>query len=103
MQPPAATLPGGRVAKNPIARPVACLDAVVIADQIRFAVAPPPFAVNALRPIGFGDAMARAAPDKKPRWMVGQFSDELKRTSDGWRFARRTFTILGTHTSAESS
>ena len=32
--------------------------------------------------------------------VVGQFNDELQRTPDGWRFARRTFTILGTHTSA---
>jgi SnoaL-like domain len=31
--------------------------------------------------------------------VVGQFVDELQRTPDGWRFARRTFTILGTHTS----
>jgi ketosteroid isomerase-like protein len=35
--------------------------------------------------------------------VVGQFSDELRRTSDGWKFARRTFTILGTHTSADSA
>jgi hypothetical protein len=28
--------------------------------------------------------------------VVGQFNDELHRTSDGWRFAHRTFTILGT-------
>jgi SnoaL-like domain len=31
--------------------------------------------------------------------VVGQFVDGLQRTPDGWRFARRTFTILGTHTS----
>jgi ketosteroid isomerase-like protein len=31
--------------------------------------------------------------------VVGQFVDELQRTPDGWRFARRTFTILGTNTS----
>ena len=35
--------------------------------------------------------------------VVGQYNDELKRTSDGWRFAHRTFTILGTHLSAETS
>ena len=35
--------------------------------------------------------------------VVGQFNDELKRTSDGWKFARRTFTILGSHMSAEAS
>jgi ketosteroid isomerase-like protein len=29
--------------------------------------------------------------------VVGQFVDELGRTSDGWRFASRTFTVLGTH------
>ena len=28
--------------------------------------------------------------------VVGQFHDELRRTADGWRFAHRTFTILGT-------
>ena len=28
--------------------------------------------------------------------VVGQFTDELQRTPDGWRFAHRTFTILGT-------
>ena len=33
--------------------------------------------------------------------VVGQYNDELKRTSDGWKFAHRTFTILGTHISAE--
>ena len=27
--------------------------------------------------------------------VVGQFTDELQRTPDGWRFAHRTFTILG--------
>jgi len=32
--------------------------------------------------------------------VVGQFVDELHRTPDGWRFARRTFTILGRHVSA---
>jgi hypothetical protein len=32
--------------------------------------------------------------------VVGQFHDELRRTDDGWRFAHRTFTILGTHQSA---
>jgi hypothetical protein len=31
--------------------------------------------------------------------VVGQFVDGLQRTPDGWRFARRTFTIIGTHTS----
>lgn len=35
--------------------------------------------------------------------VVGQFVDELHRTADGWRFARRTFTILGTHLSAAAS
>jgi SnoaL-like domain len=35
--------------------------------------------------------------------VVGRYHDDLERTSDGWRFARRTFTILGTHMSAESS
>lgn len=35
--------------------------------------------------------------------VVGQFIDELHRTADGWRFARRTFTILGTHVSAAVS
>jgi len=33
--------------------------------------------------------------------VVGQFNDELERTPDGWKFAHRTFTILGTHVSAE--
>lgn len=27
--------------------------------------------------------------------VVGQFNDVLRRTPDGWRFAHRTFTILG--------
>jgi ketosteroid isomerase-like protein len=31
--------------------------------------------------------------------VVGQFNDQLRRTPDGWRFAHRTFTILGTHIS----
>jgi len=35
--------------------------------------------------------------------VVGQYLDELERTPDGWKFARRTFTILGTHLSAEMS
>ena len=35
--------------------------------------------------------------------VVGQYVDELKRTPDGWKFARRTFTIIGTHRSAEMS
>ena len=30
--------------------------------------------------------------------VVGQFNDELRRTPDGWKFAHRTFTILGTQT-----
>ncbi len=34
--------------------------------------------------------------------VVGQFNDELQRTADGWRFAHRTFTIFGTHLSAET-
>ena len=34
--------------------------------------------------------------------VVGQFNDELRRTPGGWRFAHRTFTILGTHMSAET-
>ena len=29
--------------------------------------------------------------------VVGQFVDELARTAEGWRFARRTFTVFGTH------
>ena len=29
--------------------------------------------------------------------VVGQFSDQLRRTPDGWRFAHRTFTVIGTH------
>jgi SnoaL-like domain len=32
--------------------------------------------------------------------VVGHYDDDLERTSDGWKFARRTFTILGTHMSA---
>jgi hypothetical protein len=35
--------------------------------------------------------------------VVGQYVDELARTTDGWKFARRTFTIIGTHLSAEIS
>ena len=31
--------------------------------------------------------------------VVGQFSDELQRTPDGWKFAHRTYTVLGTHIS----
>ena len=31
--------------------------------------------------------------------VVGQFNDELRRTPDGWKFAHRTFTVLGTHVS----
>jgi len=34
--------------------------------------------------------------------VVGRFNDELHRTATGWRFAHRTFTILGTHLSAET-
>jgi len=34
--------------------------------------------------------------------VVGQFNDELRRTSTGWKFAHRTFTIFGTHLSAET-
>ncbi len=39
--------------------------------------------------------------------VVGQFNDELRRTPEGWRFAHRTFTILGTsvlgtHAAAET-
>ena len=34
--------------------------------------------------------------------VVGQFKDELRRTPGGWRFAHRTFTIFGTHMSAET-
>ncbi len=33
--------------------------------------------------------------------VVGQFNDELQRSADGWKFAHRTFTIFGTHMSAE--
>lgn len=29
--------------------------------------------------------------------VVGQFNDRLERTPEGWRFAQRTFTILGTN------
>ena len=35
--------------------------------------------------------------------VVGQYIDELERTPDGWKFAHRTFTIIGTHMSAEIS
>ena len=35
--------------------------------------------------------------------VVGQYVDRLERTPDGWKFARRTFTVLGTHLSAEMS
>ena len=35
--------------------------------------------------------------------VVGQFNDELRRTPDGWRFAHRTFSIFGTHMSAEAT
>jgi hypothetical protein len=35
--------------------------------------------------------------------VVGQYVDELERTPEGWRFARKTFTILGTHLSAAIS
>ena len=34
--------------------------------------------------------------------VVGQFNDELRRTPTGWRFSHRTFTIFGTHLSAET-
>jgi ketosteroid isomerase-like protein len=35
--------------------------------------------------------------------VVGQFNDELQRTPTGWKFAHRTFTIFGTHMSAETT
>jgi ketosteroid isomerase-like protein len=34
--------------------------------------------------------------------VVGQFDDELERTTDGWRFAHRTFTVLGTQVTREN-
>ena len=35
--------------------------------------------------------------------VVGRYVDELQRTLEGWKFARRTFTIIGTHMLAEIS
>jgi len=35
--------------------------------------------------------------------VVGQYHDDLERTADGWRFARRSFTVLGTHMSGASA
>ena len=35
--------------------------------------------------------------------VVGQYVDRLERTPSGWKFARRTFAVLGTHLSAEMS
>ena len=35
--------------------------------------------------------------------VVGQFKDQLRRTPEGWRFAHRTFTNLGSHMSAEAT
>jgi hypothetical protein len=34
--------------------------------------------------------------------VVGQFVDGLERTSDGWKFAHRTFTVFGTHVTREN-
>ena len=34
--------------------------------------------------------------------VVGQFNDTLTRTADGWKFAHRNLTILGSHMSAEA-
>lgn len=35
--------------------------------------------------------------------VVGQFSDVLERTADGWRFAHRTFTVIGSHVTEAGS
>ena len=35
--------------------------------------------------------------------VVARFDDELRRTPDGWRFALRTFTLLGKHVSPGAS
>src|SRR5437870_4013795 len=77
MQPPASAFFSGRVPKQPVARAVRRLDAVVIADQMRFRITDPPFAVNALRPIGAHDAMTHVAPHKETRRMIGERRDGL--------------------------
>ena len=34
--------------------------------------------------------------------VVGQFNDTLERTSEGWKFAHRTFTMIGSHVTEAS-
>jgi ketosteroid isomerase-like protein len=46
-------------------------------------------------------AKFRNSPDLMD--VVGRYVDELARTPDGWKFARRTFTIIGTHVSASAA
>src|SRR5271156_5974527 len=77
MQAPASALFGWRVTKQPVVRAVRRLDAVVVTDELRFASAHPPFAVDTLRTICLRYPITNVAPHKEPRRMIRQFGDGL--------------------------
>ena len=53
------------IAKQPVAGAIRRFDAVVIAHEMRFLFADPPFTVNAFRAVRLGNAMTDIAPDEE--------------------------------------
>src|SRR5690606_9848201 len=59
-------------AKQPVALTGLVLDPEIISDRGHLGIALPPFAANALRPVGAPYAPAHAAPGEPDGWMIGQ-------------------------------
>src|SRR2546423_1769131 len=68
---------GWRMPKQPIARAVFGLDAIVVAHKVGLLVADPPFAMDALGPVRLGSPVAHAAPDEEAGRMIRQFGNRL--------------------------
>src|SRR4051794_8285068 len=53
------------------------LDLEIVAHRLGLPEAPPPFAVDPLRPVGAGDAIGAAAPGEAPGRQIGEQSDDI--------------------------
>ena len=92
MQPPVSIFPRRPVTKQPVARAIGRFDPVVVANEIGFAIAHPPFAVDALGAIGARHPMPDISPDEETRRMVRQPKRKMRSSVSGRRFALKSWT-----------
>lgn len=76
--------------KQPETRTSLNLDPEIVAYRLSLACTAPPFPNDPFRTIGADDDMRASAPGKPPRWLIGQFGNNMLKSFGAMQQTRRT-------------